>query len=113
MANTHIQATGGGSGPRIKVDVDEITFIYQQIESILIEFEENVLPNIEQLSELTFYEAGKAKETMDAYKEANAKILEIYQHYDRAATLVIDTLNKMMATDREIAMEIIEKLGLE
>src|SRR5690625_527828 len=111
MANLHTLDAGGG-GVKININVDEITSIYQKMEAILVEFENNIFPADEQIGNLNFYEAGKAKKAMEVYKEANAKVTEIYNHYDRASTLVIDTLNQMMAADREIALQIIEKLEL-
>jgi len=111
MSKPHVMATGGG-GTQIQISVDEITLIYQQLESILTEFESNILPDIENLSACNFYQSGKAKKAMDAFPEANEKIMEIYTHYARASTLVIDTLNTMMEADETIAREIIEKLEL-
>ena len=111
MANAHLASTGGGSVP-INIEADEITSMYQQLESILIEFESNVLPNVEQLGDSQFYTAGKAKEAMDVYHEANTKVMEIYNHYERASMLVIETLNDMMEADAAIASQIIGKLGI-
>lgn len=103
---------GGGVRAEINIDVDEITLIYQQIESILNEFEGTIIPSIEKLKTNDFYSSGKAKKAMDAFPEANEKITEIYNHYARASLLVIDTLTSMMEADRTIALEIIEKLEL-
>lgn len=112
MSKPVLMAGGGGVRAEINIDVDEITLIYQQIESILSEFDETIIPSIEKLKANDFYTSGKAKETMEAFPEANEKITEIYNHYARASLLVIETLTSMMEADRTIALEIIEKLEL-
>jgi mevalonate kinase len=101
---------GGGGAPKITVDPEEITTIHNQLQNIISELASKVEPNIMKLGELNFYTAGKAKEAMDAYADANEKIMELYDNYVRASTLVIDTLVKMVETDEEIAKQIFEKL---
>lgn len=114
MANTHMMHDGGGgsAAPKIEVSVDDITLIYQQIESILNEFESNVMPNVESLGNNDFYTSGKAQEAMEAFQDANEKVLEVFGHYNRAAILVIEVLEEMMGIDEQIALQIIEKLEL-
>jgi len=111
MVNTYLASTGGGAVP-INIEADEITSMFQQLETILIEFETNVMPNVEELGDLEFYTAGKAKKAMDAYQDANAKVMEIHSHYKRASMLVIETLNEMMAADAMVAAQIIGKLRI-
>ncbi|MBL5768612.1 hypothetical protein B5V88_10825 [Heyndrickxia sporothermodurans] len=103
---------GGGSGVRIDVNPDEITSIYKFLEEILTELETNASPNIEKLGNLHYYTEGKAKKAMEVYAEANQKVMDLYDNYTRASTLVIDILNTMIQVDEEIAKKIIAKLGV-
>ncbi|QTN00539.1 MULTISPECIES: DUF5344 family protein [Bacillaceae] len=102
-------STGVG-GAKINVNPDEITSIFNQLESIISELESNATPYIKKLGELDYYKAGKAKEAMEAYDEANEKFMDLYDNYVRASTLVIDVLNTMIETDQAIAEQIIAKL---
>lgn len=104
-------AVGGGSAAgNITINPDEITSIYNQLQAIITELESNVTPNIKKLGEINYYEAGKAKEAMEVYAEANEKVMDLYDNYVRASTLVIDVLNKMIQTDEAVAQQIIAKL---
>lgn len=112
MSQAAMMHDGGGGAPRITVDPDEITTIYNYLQDIITELESQVEPNIIKLSELNFYTAGKAKEAMDAYADANEKIMDLYDNYVRISTIVVDILNKMIETDEAIAEQIIAKLGV-
>lgn len=103
-----LSATGTGS--TVSVHADELTSVFLKLEAIVTELETNALPNISKLGELNFYEAGKAKEAMEVYAEANQKMADLFDNYLRASTLVIDTLNQMMETDQAIAEQIIARL---
>lgn len=103
---------GGGSSEQININPDEITTIYKLLMGIIMDLETNAAPNIEKLGNLHYYTAGKAKKTMEAYPEANKKILDLYDNYSRAGALVIDILNTMIQTDEKIAEQIIAKLGV-
>lgn len=100
----------GGGGIHINVQPDEITSVFNQLQAIITELESNVTPNIKKLGELNFYQAGKAKQAMGVYTEANEKFMDLYDNYVRASTLVIDVLNTMIETDQAIAEQIIAKL---
>lgn len=112
MTKAHMIADGGGGAAKIEISVDDITLIFKQIESILNEFETTIVPNIEQLKGCHFYTSGKAQKAMDVFQEANEKTMEVYTHYSRASTLVIETLNKMIEMDEAIAMQIFEGLDM-
>ncbi|MGE6260575.1 hypothetical protein ACQKCU_22290 [Heyndrickxia sporothermodurans] len=103
---------GGGSSVLINVNPDEITTIYNYLDEITKELETNASPNIEKLGSLNYYTEGKAKKAMEVYAEANKKVMELYDNYNRASTLVIDILNTMMKADRAIAEQIIAKLRI-
>ncbi|MEN2768985.1 hypothetical protein [Ornithinibacillus xuwenensis] len=106
-----IETAGTASGAsNITINTDEITSIFNQLQAIITELESNVTPNIQRLGELDFYQDGKAKKAMEAYGEANEKMLDLYDNYLRASSLVIEVLNKMMATDQAVAEQIIAKL---
>ncbi|CDQ40390.1 MULTISPECIES: hypothetical protein [Virgibacillus] len=100
----------GGGGAQINVHPDEITTIYNQLQAIIAELESSVTPNIQKLGEIDYYQAGKAKPAMEVYAEANEKLMDLYDNYVRASTLVIDVLNTMIETDQAIAEQIIAKL---
>src|SRR5690625_1033651 len=114
MSKAHMMHDGGGGGaaPKIEVSVDDITLIYQQLESILNEFEMNIMPKVKSLGNNDFYTSGKAQDTMEAFQDANDRVLEIFGHYNSAAMLVVETLEEMMGIDEAIALQIIEKLEL-
>lgn len=103
--------TGGGA-PQIIIDPDEITTIYNHLLDIITELETNVEPNTRFLGQANFYEAGKAMKAIEVYAEANDKIMDLYDNYLRASTLVVDILNQMIAADQAIAEQIIAKLGV-
>lgn len=105
----HKEFGGVGTG-LISIDADEITTIYQYLEKILQELDTNARPKIEKLGNTQYYTAGKAMKAMKVYQQANKKIMDLYDNYSRAETLVIDTLNKMMQADKAIAEQIIAKL---
>ncbi len=105
-----VQMETSGGGTTINVRADELTSIYTKLEAIITELESNAVPNISTLGELNYYEAGKAKEAMEVYTDANKKMLDLYDNYMRASTLVIDTLNAMIEADQAIAEQIIAKL---
>lgn len=109
MANVERLSTAG-SGTTINVRADELTSVFLKLEEIITELESGALPNISKLGELNFYEEGKAKEAMEVYAEANQKMVDLFDNYMRASTLVIDTLNQMMETDQAIAEQIIARL---
>ncbi|MFP7493409.1 hypothetical protein SFC66_06425 [Terribacillus saccharophilus] len=94
-------------GPRITINPEQLTNVFNQLLAIVQELETNALPAIEEISDTAFYTDGKAKDAMDVYAEANRKFLELMLHYDRIATLVNDTLLQMALTDRLIADRII------
>lgn len=103
---------GGGSASLINVNTDEMTTIFTYLQEIITELESNAASSIEKLGNIDFYTEGKAKKTMEVYAEANEKIMDLYDNYSRASTLVIDILNTMMEADQEIAEQIIAKLGI-
>lgn len=100
------------SSQLINIDPDEITTIYKLLLGIIMELETNATPNIEKLGNLHYYTAGKAKKSMEVYADANKKVLDLYDNYSRAGTLVIDILNTMIQADEAIAEQIIAKLGV-
>jgi len=110
----HSAATGGGGGSSklIYLNPDEMTNIFKYLDEILKELESNAAPNIEKLGNLNYYTEGKAKKTMEVYAEANQKVMELYDNYTRASTLVIDILNTMIQADAAIAEQIMAKLGV-
>ncbi|SDZ50521.1 hypothetical protein SAMN05421736_11523 [Evansella caseinilytica] len=95
----------------ILVNADEITTITAHLLKIIFELEENATPNIEKLGRLKYYEAGKAEKAMEVYKEANEKMLDLYNNYCRASSLVFEILEVMMELDETIAEKIAAKLG--
>ena len=101
----------GGGGLLIETRADELTDIYQQLIGIMAELEKNAVPNILKLTEVKFYTAGKAMDTMEAFPKANARIQDLYDHYTRASTLVTEILQTMIETDEALAERIITKLG--
>lgn len=103
---------GGGSSLLININPDEITTIFKLLQGIITELETNAIPNIEKLGSIDYYTEGKAKKTMEVYGEANQKVMDLYDNYSRAATLVVDILNTMIQTDEAIAEQIIAKLGV-
>jgi len=105
---------GGSSSSSqlINIDPDEITTIYKLLLGIIMDLETNAAPNIEKLGNFHYYTAGKAKKTMEVYADANKKVLDLYDNYSRAGTLVIDILNTMIQADEAIAEQIIAKLGV-
>ncbi|MEH7272504.1 hypothetical protein [Neobacillus vireti] len=103
---------GSGSSELININPDEMTTIFTLLQGIIIELETNAAPNIKKLENLSYYTAGKAKKTMEVYAEANQKVMDLYDNYSRAGTLVVDILNKMIQADEEIAEKIIAKLGV-
>jgi len=107
-----LKADGGGSSLLININPDEMTTIFTFLQAIITELETNALPNIEKLGNIDYYTEGKAKKTMEVYAEANQKVIDLYDNYSRAATLVIDILNTMMQADEAIAEQIIAKLGV-
>lgn len=107
--NIELASTGGWADP-ISIKADEITTIHNYLLSIVQELQTNAVPNIELLTQLDYYTAGKAKETVESSAEANERVLELLDHYDRISTLVIDSLQKMAEADKAIAAQIIAKL---
>jgi hypothetical protein len=106
------KAEGGGSSLLININPDEMTTIFTLLQAIITELETNATPNIEKLANIDYYTEGKAKKTMEVYTEANQKVMDLYDNYSRAGTLVIDILNTMMQADEAIAEQIIAKLGV-
>ncbi|MCM3603316.1 hypothetical protein M3175_21590 [Robertmurraya korlensis] len=107
-----VEGGGGGSSKLININPDEMTTIFKYLDKILNELESNAAPNIEKLGNLNYYTEGKAKKTMEVYAEANQKVMDLYDNYTRASTLVVDILNTMMEADAAIAEQIIAKLGV-
>jgi|SRR5690625_4922695 len=105
-----VRTSAAGGGTTINVRADELTSIFTKMEDIITELESNAVPNINRLSELNYYEEGKAKEAMEVYAEANQKMLDLFDNYTRASSLVIDVLNSMIEADEEIAEQIIASL---
>lgn len=110
MSQITVRGVSGGAIP-IKFDPDEMTTIYNHLLDITDELKSNVEPNIIQLGELNFYEAGNAIKAISVYGEANEKIMDLYDNYFRASTLVTDILNQMIETDHVLAAQINEKIG--
>ncbi|MEN1967627.1 hypothetical protein WMZ97_06050 [Lentibacillus sp. N15] len=112
MVQLAVSGAGAGAGAGVTIDIspDEITTIYNQLQDIITELESNTTPNIEKLGKLNFYKAGKAKESMEVFADANEKLNDLYENYVRASTLVIDVLNKMIEADQAVAEQIIAKL---
>ncbi len=107
MANANM---GGGGSGTIDINPDEMASIYNYLHKILSELENTAAANIKKLSGLDYYTAGKAKDAMKVYDEANEKIMELYDHYSRASALIVDVLNTMIELDENIAKQIIAKL---
>lgn len=105
-------AAEGGSGTLIDVNPDEIATIVNYLNDIIKELETNAAPNIKKLGNLHYYVEGKAKKTMEVYGEANEKVMDLYDHYCRSASLVVDILTTMVKTDKAIAEQVIAKLGV-
>lgn len=104
-------SSGFGTGAHITVNPDEMVTICNYIHEIIAELENNAAPNIKKLCETHFYTEGIAKRTMAVYPKANKKVLDLYDHYSRAATLVDHILAVMIQTDKNIAEKIFAKLG--
>ncbi|WP_026677560.1 hypothetical protein [Fictibacillus gelatini] len=110
MANAVMGDGAGGSGVLVDINPHEIATIVNYLRDIIKELETNAAPNIKKLGNIHFYTAGKAMRTMKVYDEANEKVLDLYDNYSRASSLVIDILNTMKKADAEIAERIIAKL---
>lgn len=108
--NIELASTGGASAPRISVAADEMTTIFSHLQSIVEELQANAVPNIELLKQLDYYTAGKAIKAVEASADANERVLELLDHYNRISTLVIDSLEKMIEADEAIAAQIIARL---
>lgn len=108
--NIELASTGAASALPINVEVEEMTTIYNYLQSIVEELLANAQPNIELLQQLNYYTAGKAKSAVEAADDANERILELVEHYNRISTLVVDSLEKMAEADAAIAEQIIARL---
>lgn len=102
--------SGGGSSVEIEINPDELAAIINQIVGIMLELETNAFPAVEKLAETDFYKGGQAGGTKEAFASANIKFLELFDHYERASTLVTKILEEMIRTDEEIAVKVIEAL---
>lgn len=109
MAQT-TESSGGAS--QIAINAIEVTNMANQLTKVLHEMEAHTLVAIQKIGKSNFYLEGKAKEAMDVQKQANEKVLEMYVHYQRAQTLVIQTLDEMIKKDGEIAEQIFNKLEI-
>lgn len=106
------EGESSGSSLLINVNPDEMTTIYKALQEILTELETHAAPAIKKLSSTHFYTEGKAMKAMEVYPQANEKVMDLYNHYTRAASLVTEILNTMIETDEAIAEQIIAKLGV-
>lgn len=105
-----IQTGTGSRSGKIHMDPDELATIIKYLEAIFKELETNAVPNIQKLKNIEFYTAGKAKNAMQVYPQANEKVLDLKDHYIRSSSLVFDILDKMIKTDKDLAEQVIAKL---
>lgn len=108
---SHMLGVGGGA-PKIEMSAAEITNLFNQLQRIVVELETNALSQIDNIDRTTFYKAGKAQAAINVHTDANNKIIELYNHYQRAQTLLMETLEKMIVADQAIASQIIERLEI-
>ncbi|MFP7493398.1 hypothetical protein SFC66_06370 [Terribacillus saccharophilus] len=108
----NVSQGGGGSTGSINVNPSEITSIYKALLSIMTDLETTALPAIETIKEASFYTEGKAMKAMDVYPDANEKFKELQDHYATISSLIYFTLEKMVETDQDIALQIAKELGV-
>ncbi|MFC4620336.1 hypothetical protein ACFO4N_16660 [Camelliibacillus cellulosilyticus] len=101
----------GGQGLTINVDPGEMATICKYLDAIFVELETRAVPNLEKLNQIHYYTAGKAKKAVKIDAKANRKVMDLYDHYNRASALVMDILGTMMETDQAMAEQIREKMG--
>ncbi|MBC6310988.1 hypothetical protein HCJ66_15750 [Listeria sp. FSL L7-1582] len=112
MANVAMDGAGAGGGAAdISISVDEISTIYNKINAINLELE-TINTKTDSIAAITFYEEGKAKKAMDVYKDANKKVMDLYDNYAQIANLVAYTINAMKEQDESLGQEFYEKLDL-
>ncbi|MFI8708217.1 hypothetical protein ACIGHG_14270 [Bacillus sp. NPDC077411] len=95
----------------IQMNVDEMTTIYKYLEEILGTFRSEIQANSHNIQQLKYYKDGKATPVVKEYEHILNKTMEIGDHYERIMSLVAYTLQSMMATDEQLAQEIIRKIG--
>lgn len=98
------------STQKIEIDPTEIINIGRQLEKITSELETNAMQKIYEIDATKFYLDGQALRTMNELTSANERIIEVYEHYQRAQILVLDILDEMMQKDQEIANKIFKEL---
>ncbi|MBA3925725.1 hypothetical protein [Listeria rustica] len=112
MANVAMDGAGAGGGAAdISISVDEILSILNKINAIIFELE-TLNTKTDSIATITFYEDGEAKKSMDVYKDANKKAMDLYDNYARIKNLVTYTINTMMEQDEVLAQEFYTKLDL-
>ncbi|WP_099223942.1 hypothetical protein [Listeria costaricensis] len=105
--------SGPGAGSTIDINPDELTHIANELIAIADEFESIIKPAVKSLKSNKYLTEGAAKKAMDKVPKANERVLELEDHYNRASTLVFETLESMIQADEAIGQQIISALNIE
>ncbi|EUJ33937.1 hypothetical protein MFLO_01925 [Listeria floridensis FSL S10-1187] len=106
------QMGGYTSSNGITINPEEMTHIAKDLLAIAGEFEHVIGPAINTLKSANYVTAGDAKKTMESVPDANERVLELRDHYERSSTLVFQILNEMVQADEKIGQEIAAALNI-
>lgn len=100
------------STPAIYMDPNEMVHIIKEMQGIAKEFQHTIAPALKKIEAIQYVEEGKAKKAMKHVPQANKRVLELQDHYERAATLIVTVVNAMIAADREVGEQITKSLNI-
>ncbi|WP_088840578.1 hypothetical protein [Listeria sp. ILCC797] len=103
---------GAGASSTIEINPDEMTHIAKELLAMANEFESVIQPAVTKLKSTKYVTAGEAKKAMAKVDEANERVMELKDHYERSSSLVFDILNTMVQADQEVAEKVIAALQI-
>ncbi|ENQ3105005.1 MFS transporter [Bacillus cereus] len=90
------------SSSEIVMNYDEMEEIIRRFQSIYNIYTGVIATNAKSLAECQFYLEGEAMRVIDIYPKILNKILELAEHYNRAASIVEIVREEMRKQDEEL-----------
>lgn len=90
------------SSSEIVMNYDEMEEIISRFQSIYNIYTGVIATNAKSLAECKFYLEGEAMRVIDIYPQILNKILELSEHYNRAASIVELVREEMRKQDEEL-----------
>ncbi|PDY44228.1 MFS transporter [Bacillus pseudomycoides] len=93
---------GASSSSEIVMNYDEVEDIIRRLQSIYNIYSGVIATNAKSLEKCQFYLEGEAMRVIDVYPKILNKILELADHYNRAASIVEVVRQEMKIQDEEL-----------